>query len=318
MRALSRYVWLDAQMADAVKNSYGPGHAGWDEFRFARAAARDIQSLGDSGEGACSAVLLVRVVAELLIRATLARSGSEAEPSASGAACWSRLLEQPSAARIVTEFSQEQLELIASVLAPDGSLFLTRHPPRRLKFVLSTMADLTQMLLAPLDADANRVKRVRTRRWRRLTLLVLGAVLGLTLLWRKASEQTNLALHKHVTVDQSDAQWVKDPRGLVDGNKEELGFHTITAANQTATIDLGRPQRISRIVVYNRIDCCEERAVPLKIDISEDGKNYRTVAQRSDVFRGSWTVEFPKSLARYVRLTDLKAAAFHLNEVEVY
>ena len=83
------------------------------------------------------------------------------------------------------------------------------------------------------------------------------------------------------------------------------------------TIDLGKVQRISRVVVYNRADCCQERAVPLKIEVSKDGGQYRQVAERKEQFE-KWKADFPPTDARYVRLTHLSAMAFHLSEVEVY
>jgi hypothetical protein len=83
------------------------------------------------------------------------------------------------------------------------------------------------------------------------------------------------------------------------------------------TIDLGRAQRISRVVVYNRVDCCKERAVPMKIEVSKDGVQFRQVAERKEQFE-KWKADFPSTDARYVRLIHLSAFAFHLSEVEVY
>jgi len=318
MGAFSRYLWLDARMSEAVHTLYRAGSPGWDDFLFARAAARDIQSLGDSGEGLYSAVLLAKAVADLLVRAHLAYAGAAVAPDTAGSVCWSRLLELPIASPVVSEFSRDQLEIIASVLSDEGTRYLTQQPLRRLRLVLSTMRDFAQGLLEPLETKATAVKKVRTQRWLRISALTLTAVIGASLLWKKAFERPNLAFGKTVTISQSDTQWVKDPRGLVDGNRNELGFHTISAANQTATIDLGSPQHISRVAVYNRTECCQDRAVPLRIDISEDGKSYRTIVTRNEPFQVSFTSDFPKAKARYVRLTNLKATYFHLNEVEVY
>ena len=64
----------------------------------------------------------------------------------------------------------------------------------------------------------------------------------------------------------------------MDGDLTNLGFHTIEAPNQNVTIDLGKVRRIFRVVVYNRADCCQQRAVPLKIEVSQDNKKFRQVA----------------------------------------
>ena len=53
------------------------------------------------------------------------------------------------------------------------------------------------------------------------------------------------------------------------------------------------------------------------IEISQDDKQFRQVAERKQQF-DKWKANFPPTNARYVRLTDLNAAAFHLSEVEIY
>jgi hypothetical protein len=70
--------------------------------------------------------------------------------------------------------------------------------------------------------------------------------------------------------------------------------------------------------VNNRADCCSERAVPLRIDVSADGTAFNTVAQRNEPFNPEWSAEFSSTKVRYVRLTNLSNTSFHLNEVEVY
>ena len=133
----------------------------------------------------------------------------------------------------------------------------------------------------------------------------------------KATARPNLALHRPVTVVTPHPELGRDPSLLVDGDPTNLGFHTNDGPNQNVTIDLGTVQRIFRVVVYNRADCCKERAVPLKIEVSKDNKQFRQVAERKEQFE-KWKADFPPTIARYVRLTDLAAVPFHLAEVEVY
>ena len=318
MGIFSRFVWLDSQMAEAAKTAYGPHQPGFDEFLFARAAARDIKSLGDSGEGLCSAVLVARWVVELLIRAELARSGSPADASTPGNECWSRWLEQPKASKVRDRFAAEQLALTAAVLAPDGAVMLAKQPLPTLRLILSTLLDWKDLLPEPLDADATGVKRIVKQRWLRLSLISLVIAFGVHAIWHKITDRPNLALYKPVSVSSADVQVGADPKGLTDGNRTMLGFHTVYAPNQTATIDLGRSQKISRIVVFNRTDCCQDRAIPLRVEISEDAKVYKTITERKAPFLESFTTDFPKTKARYIKLTDLQNTAFHLNEVEVY
>ncbi len=318
MGVFSRFVWLDSQMSQAVKAAYGPGQPGFAEFKFARAASRDIKSLGDSGKGLCSAVLLARSVIDLLLRATLARSGNPVDASTPSNEVWMRWLEQPTASKLASELSANQLTLIPSLLSIDGVTQLTHEPLPKMRLILSTLLDVMETLLEPMQTDATRVKHVTLQRWLRLTAAIVIVILGSRAIWHKVTDRRNLALYKGVSISSMDTQVGADPKGLVDGDLYRLGFHTASAPNQTATVDLGVPQQISRIVVYNRSDCCQERAVPLRVEISEDGKTYRPVTERKEPFPVSFTVDFAKTKARYVRLTALQNTVFHLNEVEVY
>ena len=83
------------------------------------------------------------------------------------------------------------------------------------------------------------------------------------------------------------------------------------------TIDLGNAWRIKRVDVYNRVDCCMNRAIPLRLEVSRDGKSYRTIAEQTVVFY-VWKVRFDATEVRYVRLTRLGQSLFHLAEIEVY
>jgi hypothetical protein len=83
------------------------------------------------------------------------------------------------------------------------------------------------------------------------------------------------------------------------------------------TIDLQSVQRISRVVVYNRKDCCRERSLPLRLEVSVDGNTFQQLADRERDF-AQWTVDLPGTDVRYLRLTHLREGFFHLAEVEVY
>jgi hypothetical protein len=93
-------------------------------------------------------------------------------------------------------------------------------------------------------------------------------------------------------------------------------FHTKEEDAPWLEIDLGSAQRISRVEVTNRSDFGPERAVPLLIELSTDGKNYWPAASRVAVFE-QWDATFAPRQARYVRLTVQRRTVFHLERVSV-
>ncbi len=317
---LKHFFWMDKQMAAAIRDGYGPGKVGWEEYLLARAAANDARTLGESGEGLGSALLLVRATVVLLTRIYLAKLGIEVSQTASGVECWQQYVEHPAAAALVSELSINQRELFVSILGPQGETLLAQQSEEKRKDTLTTMTDLAKSLSAQFEVDANRVQNVLFKRWSKISGVAIVVVLGIGGLWQMYSDRPrpNLALHQKVTVSSMHATWGKDPSQLVDGNRAELGIHTQEGANQNATIDLGEAHSISKVVVYNRTDCCQDRAAPLKIEVSVDGNQYKKVAERNEPFDPEWTATFFPTKARYVRLTNMSANFLHLNEVEVY
>lgn len=107
------------------------------------------------------------------------------------------------------------------------------------------------------------------------------------------------------------------PGRLVDGNTDDLGFHTILEDDPWVTIDLLEPRPIARVVVHNRISH-RERTLPLLIEASVDGNHFLQFARRYEVFE-KWTARRKETVrARWVRLRVEKRTYFHLNEVEVF
>ena len=96
-----------------------------------------------------------------------------------------------------------------------------------------------------------------------------------------------------------------------------MGIHTHKGQGEWASIDLGAPEAINEVRVYNRRDCCLARAVPLRIEVSSNGSDYVMVGRREKVF-DQWTLTFPPREARYVRVFNESDNVLHLAEVEVY
>jgi len=120
----------------------------------------------------------------------------------------------------------------------------------------------------------------------------------------------------------------EDAAGAVDGVKDgKWGFHTANEDRPWWHVDLGRPEELARVVVYNRCDGgagIAARTSRLILMLSDDGRKWREVYRHSGkVFYGQ-TDRKPLSIpvmgerARFVRIQLPGVSYFHLDEVEVY
>jgi hypothetical protein len=317
MQLLRRFFWMDEKMAVAVREGYAPGHPGWQEYELSRAARTDASQLGESGEGEASALLLNRAAVTLMIGAHLARAGTELGPTPIADQFAARLGDLPLGKTLLVALTEEQRELVTNALGSQAEFALAKLSPAKRSLAARAMAGLAKGLGDPLERDVRRVGAVLLARWIKIAVAAVVLVGGSFLLIGKLTARPNLALHRPITVVTPHPVYGRDPSLLVDGDRTNLGFHTIEAANQNVTIDLGAAMSISRVVVYNRADCCQERAVPLRVEVGEDTQHFRVVGERTEQFE-QWKLDFPGTNARYVRLTDLAPKAFHLSEVEVY
>lgn len=132
----------------------------------------------------------------------------------------------------------------------------------------------------------------------------------------------NLAFRRPATA--SSIGWNVTAAGGVDGVKNGgFGFHTQQQPGAWWQVDLGSHATLDRIVLYNRLDCCSERANSITVQLSSDGKQFRTVyANAGKPFFGitgtPLTVPLTGESARWVRLQLVENNALHLDEVEVF
>jgi hypothetical protein len=236
-------------------------------------------------------------------------------PTATTDECWSRLAPHPSAAAVLGTITPEERSFIESGLGLEGERLWAKLPHDQRARAALALRKFGQALGADIEADAKRLRRALRVRWLRISAVALAVGIAAWLPLRSFGH--NLALHRPVTVVTTHPAFGTDPKQLVDGDRQNIGFHTIQAPNQHVTIDLGRVQPISRVVVYNRSDCCQDRAVPLRLEISTDGKSFQLAEERHGPFE-RWQVELPNTPARYVRLSNQRNEFFHLSEVEVY
>jgi len=141
-----------------------------------------------------------------------------------------------------------------------------------------------------------------------------------------ARADVNLALGRPAT-QSSFSQWSTPigAQGAVDGIKNGgFGFHTQLQASPWWQVDLGAVRLVDRVVVFNRQDCCAERARTLQVLLSDNGAVFRTVyVHDGSIFGGArdghpLQVMLNGAAARFVRLQLAATDYFHLDEVEVF
>jgi hypothetical protein len=115
-----------------------------------------------------------------------------------------------------------------------------------------------------------------------------------------------------------------DAAGGCDGIKTgEWGFHTGDSEDPWWQVDLGAGHEIGRVVVWNR-GSAAARAARLRVQLSDDGAQFRTVYQHNGKAFGGVSdgqplvVELQGQAGRWVRLTVPGKNRLHLDEVEVF
>lgn len=93
-------------------------------------------------------------------------------------------------------------------------------------------------------------------------------------------------------------------------------FHTMVEDSPFVSFDLARVVDVRAVTVLNRGDCCDERALPMVIEVSEDNVSWREVAQRTETFH-RWEARFARTAARWVRLRSTRRTHLHLESVEI-
>lgn len=291
-------------------------HAGFAAFQLGSRALNDALALAESAAGAASALLLCRAAVLWFLSAHLARGAgpSSALPSDR----WAALQELPGLRDPLDGLPADQRARVRALLAPAfAEAELASASARDLRRDLATLRSIAFTLGDPLENDAAAARRQRAARWTRraAAFCLFGALLLVGL--ASALRRPNLALRQPVTVQGSDPTYDINPARVVDGDRTNLGFHTLTRGPKSVTIDLLAPRRIQRIDVYNRVECCLDRAVPLAIEVSSDGRSFARVAHRERRF-ALWRAKLSPIEARWVRLVHEGDQPFHLSEIEIY
>jgi len=180
---------------------------------------------------------------------------------------------------------------------------------------LSSLAEELLRRMSPRTPQQRRKWRAIRNAGVALTMLVSLAV-ALSPLF----EPENVALHKRTT--SSSIALGTSPSAAVDGHahEERFGFQSDTEPSPWLRIDLGRPYDITRVRIFGRHDCCFDQSVPMGFEISDDGKSFNLVAQKTDAFDqiDPWEINLDSVRARYVRVRRLEKGLLVLAEVQAF
>ncbi|HKP59044.1 MAG TPA: discoidin domain-containing protein, partial [Polyangiales bacterium] len=155
------------------------------------------------------------------------------------------------------------------------------------------------------------------RGWRTVAVVLLSAavVFYASLAFLRVLRGPDLALGKPWSTSSTWAEC--HPEHLKCGNaRTRIFFHTKRQTQPWFLLDLGSPTTFGRVEIDNRDDCCRDRALPLVVEVSDDGQNFRELARRTEPF-DTWHATFPATQARFVRLRIDRRDFLHLSRVTV-
>ena len=101
--------------------------------------------------------------------------------------------------------------------------------------------------------------------------------------------------------------------------RSSAGFfmHTDLQDRPSVLITLPRLAKVREVRIWNRSDCCQERTIPLNVEVPE-GNGWRLICQRRSPF-SSWACH-PKSpeATRQIRIEVPETTMLHLQRVAIY
>jgi F5/8 type C domain len=228
------------------------------------------------------------------------------------------LAEAPRPLLLFAAGGEDQLETLQRVLlaerpalAADQDLAVQKRDARLTQQFVDALLQLRL-------GGARHVHRVLLQRWVRTggaLSLCVALVLGSTMLVSGMNRPPDLALGKPWRASSSAGDCRPEQRSCL-GARTRILFHTRTESNPWFEVDLGEPRAFSVVEVENRDDCCPDVVLPLVLEVSEDAKQWREVARRTESF-DTWRAELPPQRARYVRARAARTTALHFVRLSV-
>jgi hypothetical protein len=178
------------------------------------------------------------------------------------------------------------------------------EPPSAAQHAREFVESLLERVAAP--------EKTRIRRWlrrQRRPVFMLGTPLVLLAGW-VAWPHPNLAAKAPYRLSSSE----RPCKGLYScGN---AFFHTTEEDSPWIEYDLGAPTVLQSIKVLNRSDCCQDRALPMVVELSSDHNQWEEVDRAVSPF-ATYRASLKGHTARYVRLRVARRSVLHLEAVVI-
>jgi hypothetical protein len=224
-------------------------------------------------------------------------------------------------ARYEPPVAPRELEAFLSVVAVGalragldaGAAAESRREAERARAIVRWLATLVE----PRGVDEVRfVRRFRVG---------AAAVVGLALVAATAGSlfgAENIALHKPTSASGVHPGTYAARDGLTDGiiSGAIYGVHTNVSDASWAQVDLLGTYAIEKVKIYNRGDAFFDDALPLTLQLSEDGVRFVDVETRTTSFgqNAPWVAKLRGTPARYVRIRAVRGKYVALSELEVF
>jgi hypothetical protein len=194
--------------------------------------------------------------------------------------------------------ARDALEALGRVVVPDGATM--------------TRAQIEVAQLVDEAVGNHRIARA-TRRVRVVFALLASAVAAVTAVALSASRRP----WEEYTWSAS-STWDGFPQSgtLGDHGAHDLLFHTDEQENPWVVVDLRTTRAVRDVQVTNRADCCDDRGLPLVLELAEDDRRFNPIDTRTAPF-DVWRVTFAPRRARYLRLRAIGMTFLHLCDIEI-
>jgi hypothetical protein len=307
-RGLREWFWRSAALADAdrVTDEASDGALIQEAREYVELADRLTARIDvlQSGSGLSSAILLYR---EALVLAAASQRAAEETDAGLRA---HRMLEGAAPG----EAARSADTLLAATPARTARMSEQER---------ATQAGAARALLRlAMDAvdrkqrSRGRVLFQRTVRTGALAIFVVGTAASLAAFIPPLLRPANLLAHSPWHASSTYPGFSPD-EGTATGKHTQIFFHTDQEYNPFIQFDMGKVQTLRHFEIQNRHDCCDDRALPLVIEISVDGKRFDEVARRTEPFK-TFDANIPPKLARFVKVHVPKKTWLHLERVAAW
>lgn len=208
--------------------------------------------------------------------------------------------------------------LRGSLLRPPAESALL--PAEQLEREARAAQGFVQALIAAVADRSLRSNHLLIERWLRTGVagaLLLALAAGAAAALQRAFAPPDLAAGKPWRTSSKGDDCEPELQRCM-GARTSIFFHTKRERDPWFEVDLGAPTSFAAVEVVNRGDCCQDRVVPLVVEVSNDQQRWTAVARRVDVFPDVYRARFAKQLARYVRLRVDRRSTLFAERVSVY